>query len=91
MGGYCSLFVLGTSPRPNLKTDVCVLREASLSAPYSGVSPQINPSTFTPNHYPLVFVLINTSFVSTTEELLGKKSSGSGLENREYDLRDPSH
>jgi hypothetical protein len=29
--------------------------------------------------------------VSTTEELLGKKSSGSGLENREYDLRDPSH
>jgi hypothetical protein len=29
------------------------------------------------------------SFVSTTEELLGRKSSGSGLENREYGRRDP--
>jgi hypothetical protein len=28
--------------------------------------------------------------VSTTEELLGRKSSGSGLENREYGRRDPS-
>jgi hypothetical protein len=27
---------------------------------------------------------------STTEELLGRKSSGSGLEIREYDCRDPS-
>jgi hypothetical protein len=30
------------------------------------------------------------SLVSTTEELLGRKSSGSGLENREYGRRDPS-
>jgi hypothetical protein len=29
------------------------------------------------------------SIVSTTEELLGRKSSGSGLENREYGRRDP--
>jgi hypothetical protein len=29
------------------------------------------------------------SLVSTTEELLGRKSSGSGLENRDYDRRDP--
>jgi hypothetical protein len=28
------------------------------------------------------------SLVSTTEELLGRKSSGSGLENREYGRRD---
>jgi hypothetical protein len=28
--------------------------------------------------------------VSTTVELLERKSSGSGLENREYDHRDPS-
>jgi hypothetical protein len=28
--------------------------------------------------------------MSTTEELLGRKSSGSGLENQEYDHRDPS-
>jgi hypothetical protein len=27
--------------------------------------------------------------VSTTEEILGRKSSGSGLENREYGLEDP--
>jgi hypothetical protein len=31
------------------------------------------------------------SLVSTTEELLWRKSSGSGLENREYVRRDPSH
>jgi hypothetical protein len=31
------------------------------------------------------------SLVSTTEELLGRKSSGSGVENREYGRRDPSH
>jgi hypothetical protein len=30
------------------------------------------------------------SLVSTTEELLGRKSSGFGLENREYGSRDPS-
>jgi hypothetical protein len=30
------------------------------------------------------------SFVSKTEELLGRKSSGSGLETREYGRRDPS-
>jgi hypothetical protein len=29
------------------------------------------------------------SLVSTTEELLGRKSSGSGLGNREYGHRDP--
>jgi hypothetical protein len=31
------------------------------------------------------------SLVSTTEDLLGRKSSGSGLENREEGRRDPSH
>jgi hypothetical protein len=31
------------------------------------------------------------SLVSTIEELLGRKSSGSGLERREYGRRDPSH
>jgi hypothetical protein len=30
------------------------------------------------------------SLVSTIEELLERKSSGSGLENREYSSRDPS-
>jgi hypothetical protein len=30
------------------------------------------------------------SLVSTTEELRRRKSSGSGLENREYGRRDPS-
>jgi hypothetical protein len=29
------------------------------------------------------------SLVSTNEELLGRKSSGSGLENRDYGRRDP--
>jgi hypothetical protein len=30
------------------------------------------------------------SLVSTNEEMLERKSSGSGLENREYGRRDPS-
>jgi hypothetical protein len=30
------------------------------------------------------------SLVSTTEEILERKNSGSGLENREYGRRDPS-
>jgi hypothetical protein len=30
------------------------------------------------------------SLVSTTEELLGRKSSGSGLESQKYGRRDPS-
>jgi hypothetical protein len=34
--------------------------------------------------------LKSSSFVSTIEELLGRKSSGSCLENREYGSRDPS-
>jgi hypothetical protein len=29
------------------------------------------------------------SLVSTTEELLGRKRSGSGLENRDYGREDP--
>jgi hypothetical protein len=29
------------------------------------------------------------SLVSTIDELLGRKSSGSGLENRDYDRRNP--
>jgi hypothetical protein len=29
------------------------------------------------------------SFVSTTDELLGRKRSGSGLESREYGRKDP--
>jgi hypothetical protein len=31
------------------------------------------------------------SFVSTIKELFERKRSSSGLENREYDRRDPSH
>jgi hypothetical protein len=32
----------------------------------------------------------SVSLVSTTEELLGRKSRGSDLESREYGFRDPS-
>jgi hypothetical protein len=35
--------------------------------------------------FPFVLLLM-----STTEELLGRKSSGSGLASREYGRRDPS-
>jgi hypothetical protein len=35
------------------------------------------------------FTLGSLSLVSTTEELYGRKSSGSGLESRDYGRRDP--
>jgi hypothetical protein len=44
--------------------------------------------------HPLVIVISviwgPLSLVSTTEELLGRKRSGSGIESREYCCRDPS-
>jgi hypothetical protein len=46
-----------------------------------------------PGHYKKKVVGLERgplSLVSTTEELLGRKSSGSCLENREYGCRDPS-
>jgi hypothetical protein len=44
-------------------------------------------------HYPKKNVGLEQgplTLVSTTEELLGRKSGGSSLENREYGRRDPS-
>jgi hypothetical protein len=68
---------------------------AALSSPYplnmrlgvSGVPGSI------PGHYKKKVVGLERgplSLVSTTEELLGRKSSSSGLENREYGRGDPS-
>jgi hypothetical protein len=50
---------------------------------------------FDSRRYQIIWELVGLerrplSLVSTIEELLGRKSSGSGLENREYGLRDPS-
>jgi hypothetical protein len=50
---------------------------------------------FDPQHYQIFWEVVGLeqgklSLVSTIEELLGRKSSGSGLESREYGLRDPS-
>jgi hypothetical protein len=55
---------------------------------------QIHRSEFDSRHYQ-VFEVVGLergplSLVSTIEELLGLKSSGSGLEIREYCRRDPS-
>jgi hypothetical protein len=46
-------------------------------------------------HYQIFWEVVgperdSLSLVSTTEELLGRKSSGSGQESREYGRRDPS-
>jgi hypothetical protein len=50
---------------------------------------QIQRSGFDSSHYPIFWEVMGLewgplSLVSTIEELLGRKSSGSGLENREY-------
>jgi hypothetical protein len=56
---------------------------------------QIQSSGFDSRHYQILCEVVGLergplSLLSTTEELLGRKSSGSGLESREYGRRDPS-
>jgi hypothetical protein len=55
---------------------------------------QIRKSWFDPRHYLIFWVMVlergPLSLVSTTEELLGRKSSCCGLVNRDYCRRDPS-
>jgi hypothetical protein len=56
---------------------------------------QIQRSEFDSRRYQIFWEVVclergPLSLVSTTEELLGRKSSGTGLENREYGRRDPS-
>jgi hypothetical protein len=55
---------------------------------------QIKRSRFYFLHYEIFWVVglerCPLSLVSTTEELLGRKTSGSGLEIREYGRKDPS-
>jgi hypothetical protein len=56
---------------------------------------QIQRSGFDPRHYPIFWEVVGLergplSLVSTFEKLLGRKSSGSGLENREYGCMKPS-
>jgi hypothetical protein len=56
---------------------------------------QIHRSGFDSRRYQILCEVVGLergplSLVSTIEEVLERKSSGSGLENREYGLRDPS-
>jgi hypothetical protein len=56
---------------------------------------QIQRSEFDSRRYQIFWEVVGLergplSLVSTTEELLGWKRSGSGLESREYGRRDPS-
>jgi hypothetical protein len=56
---------------------------------------QIQKSRFNSRRYQIFWVVglerASLSLVSTIEELLERKSSGSSLESREYGHRDPSH
>jgi hypothetical protein len=56
---------------------------------------QIQRPGFDSRHYQIFWEVVGLergplSLVSTIEELLGRKGSGSGLESREYGRRDPS-
>jgi hypothetical protein len=58
------------------------------------VSEQTIPTKFDSWHYQIFWQVVGLeqgplSLVSTIEELLGRKGSGSGLESREYSHRDP--
>jgi hypothetical protein len=57
---------------------------------------QIQRSGFDSRHYQIFWEVVGLersplSLVSTIEKLLVRESSGSGLEKREYNHRDPSH
>jgi hypothetical protein len=56
---------------------------------------QIQRSGFDSGHYQIFWEVVGLergplSLMSTVEELLGRKSSGSGLESQEYGRKDPS-
>jgi hypothetical protein len=56
---------------------------------------QIQKSGFDSRHYQIFWEVVGLkqgplSLLNTIEELLGRKSSGFGIENREYGHRDPS-
>jgi hypothetical protein len=56
--------------------------------------PQIQRSGFYSRGYQILWEVVDfelgpLSLVSTIEELLGRKSSGSGLENQDYGRKDP--
>jgi hypothetical protein len=69
---------------------------AKYNTPISGQSSwlQIQRSGFDSRRYQIFWEVVGLergplSLVSTIEELFGRKSSGSGLENREYGRKDP--
>jgi hypothetical protein len=98
---YLAVAPYGDRPtRNNYRLMFSISQKKSTSWPSlwpSGQSswPQIQRSGFDSRHNQIFLGVLGLerdplSFVSTIEELLGRKSSGSSLENREYDRRDPS-
>jgi hypothetical protein len=76
---------------------ICYVRESRPPLCSTGQSswPQIRRPGFDSRHYQIFWEAVGLergplSLVSTIEELLGRKSSGSGIEIREYGNRDPS-
>jgi hypothetical protein len=77
---------------------ICYVEESRPPLCSSGQSSwlQIQSSGFDSRHYQIFGEVVGLergplSLLSVTEELLGRKSSGSGLENRYYGRRDKSH
>jgi hypothetical protein len=75
-------------------------RHTKINLTYSTYRPeflaQIQKSEFDPQHYQIFWEVVSLervllSHVSTTGELLERKSRDSGLENGEYGHTDPSH
>jgi hypothetical protein len=76
---------------------ICYVEESRPPLWFSGQSPwlQIQRSRFSSRRYQIFWEVVGLergplSLVSTIEELLGRKSSGSGIEIWEYGRRDPS-
>jgi hypothetical protein len=80
---------------PNIRNTIFMLIRPPLWSSGQSSWQQIQRPGFHSRHYQFFWEVVGLepgqlSLVSTTEELLWRKSIGSGLENREYSRRDPS-
>jgi hypothetical protein len=91
--GHVLCFLWGTN---GVYTSICYVEESRPPLWCNGQSSwlQIQRSEFDSQSYQIFWEVVGLergplSLVSTTEKLFERKSSGSGLESREYGLRDP--
>jgi hypothetical protein len=90
-----NLWVLNVMSQGISNPEIAIVRPLLWSSGQSS-RPQLLRPVFDSRHFQISWDVVGLergplSLVSTTEDLLERKSSGSGLESREYGRREPSH